>query len=515
MAIDRNALTTRVKSQLDLILFEEAFRCLESECYRSSYIIGWLSVVESLKRKIYKLADSGVAVFETEKNRIIHLESSKKSTDLQIIQSAHTVGLIVDAQKSKLDLFWASRCLFAHPYESAPQIHEIEYLLSEAVEISLGKSTLHRRAMIDEFISNLVGVSHFVPADQSIIFKKAEGFLSLTDPEQLPYFFKSIHFEIGKILDSSNGVGISHIPETKKLRTTSIAVLLSGMKNQTDYMKWGLANRILKFPVETFYAAVHYRTWKMLSNENRVSLLEYFTNSSNSDYKQELRGILFQCLSNEVFELSEKCYFYNDLASVPIVDAFDWYLDSDPIKIERIISALSNYGFSNQNSGYGLLHRDLEKTISLIAIHAPELQRKLGQYVAHNEWKGNTNAKAFSSAILENDDHIKLIPWFAAGCAQNAFLSKDSFEFKFDKLEEAITLLDKIWDTVGIEIYDQIQGSLVQGVAPIYWNNDFIENEYSSTKSKLHEKLQGNVSHQAKLSAVLEDVDKKVISMGR
>lgn len=75
-----------IVSQEDEILYNEVVESCRHNLLRSAYIVSWILTVESLKRKIYALADLGEKRALTLKSNIKTLVSQRLSTDRTIFE---------------------------------------------------------------------------------------------------------------------------------------------------------------------------------------------------------------------------------------------------------------------------------------------------------------------------------------------------------------------------------------------------------------------------------------------
>ena len=79
-----NDLKETIVDESDLILFEESANCFLTGNYRASYIMSWIAIIESLKRKIKLFSDLGDSNATESIKAIDKLETDKKLSLIHI-----------------------------------------------------------------------------------------------------------------------------------------------------------------------------------------------------------------------------------------------------------------------------------------------------------------------------------------------------------------------------------------------------------------------------------------------
>lgn len=90
----------------DAKLYDEVVSCYKNRLYRSGYLLSWILLIESLKRKILKLAELDDARGKQEWGKIETLEKQHQSTDTQIISSAKECEIISDTEYTTISSLW-------------------------------------------------------------------------------------------------------------------------------------------------------------------------------------------------------------------------------------------------------------------------------------------------------------------------------------------------------------------------------------------------------------------------
>ena len=109
--------------------FDEVIKCYEHSLYRAGYILTWILLIESIKRKLYELERGGDASASKLVKQIEAEEKAKKSTDKLIYESGKSCGLYDETEMSVIEYLWGRRCFFAHPYENQPTKTEFQYII--------------------------------------------------------------------------------------------------------------------------------------------------------------------------------------------------------------------------------------------------------------------------------------------------------------------------------------------------------------------------------------------------
>lgn len=178
---------TRILSEEDKPLFEEAIVSADGGALRGAYILIWISCAESLKRKFKEAAtrDNRAQQILTE---IEAKEVSKQSADALILKRAHEYELIDDVALQKLTYIYDMRCVYSHPYESAPTEEELISATSVVVTEVLEKPTLYRRQYVETLIDRLTKNVNFLERSRTSIETYAREIAVRIDPGSYRHF---------------------------------------------------------------------------------------------------------------------------------------------------------------------------------------------------------------------------------------------------------------------------------------------------------------------------------------
>lgn len=336
-------LKNKIVDHEDLVLFDEAIGCLKSNFLRSSYIISWICLIESLKRKLYKLSTLGDKKAEEAIKKIETNEEQNNSVDKIIMEESKNCGIIENTDFSTLKYLWEQRCIFAHPYKIQPEIEEVKHILTQSIKLSLGKDLFFNKEYLSEVATNIVDKPFFLPTDNEKIQEYSKKILSRTPQNLYPFFFKTLLYKIGTIKDDD-----TKINEQVKLRQFIIQTLESAEKALDD-AAWAIEDRVVKFPYECFIGFVSKGIWPKLSERIKEILISYIETEQNSQKESIIKLITKTLIEGAVLEEKFKNKFIKYLNKTKFDNAINYYGDNKSA-YDRIISELETFDYSKQNS---------------------------------------------------------------------------------------------------------------------------------------------------------------------
>jgi len=188
----------KILSQEDKPLFDEAIASAEGGALRGAYILVWICCAESLKRKLREAAtrDNRAQQIITE---IETREASRQSADSLILKRANEYELIDDVALQKLTYIYDMRCVYGHPYESAPTKEELLNAVSVAVSAILEKPTLYRKKYVETLIERLTRNVDFLERSKISIQTYAREISVRIDPESYRHLANVYSSELEKM----------------------------------------------------------------------------------------------------------------------------------------------------------------------------------------------------------------------------------------------------------------------------------------------------------------------------
>jgi hypothetical protein len=349
--IEIRELENKILNETDKILFYESVKCLESKTYRAGYILAWISIVESLKRKITDLANTGDKQTQESLKKIENLEKNEKSADIQIITEALNVSLVEIDDHKKLQFFWGQRCLFAHPYEKAPTEDELIFIIRQSVDITLSRKLEFKKNYIDELVNNLINKSHFLPNDNNAIESYAKKILPRISKNLHSYFFKVLIAKIGELKDE----------ETKKvflkrLRFFTVHLLKHTNQKLSDN-KWRMEDLALNHTFEFVLGTCDSRVWKKLPTRVRSLILEYIIQDQTTREQFIALRILSRIYKKNLFTKKNESKFESLISGINILESSEFY-KNESVLANRIIEEFDSGDFYRQQDAIRVLKSD-------------------------------------------------------------------------------------------------------------------------------------------------------------
>ncbi len=455
-------------------LFEESLLCFKNGCNRSSYIIAWISIVESLKQKISSFADLGDTNSIKAQARIEGAEKKKASTDRMITEEAINCNIIDDPQASSLNFLWEQRCLFAHPYYSKPTDDQVINILNEAIQITLGKDLNFNKAYLDELCRKIIDYPHFIPSQQGAKSYFRQTLLRV--PESLqPYLFKKILMEISKIdLDQSK------LNETEKLRMFLVMLFLTTTIPIND-TRFQLEKGITESPFTCWIGYVHKETWHKIPRREKTMLFSYLS-SETDHFKLDRLYRITQKIGNQL-EPKFQLQYGKILENSSFLDVMTYYLNVDTA-FERIMSELSN-GWDSQNMVCAFLNG--ENSHSFLSELSNLRQIELGRKIRYAADRNAFTAKDYVGSIIS---HNKEVPGcLKAGIGIGYIIPvKDQFEIPSkSEMNKMIQTLSSVNDSER-ELAYKFLNTQISSCKPPRWTT-FSKEEFISDSSEILAKL--------------------------
>jgi len=441
-----------VKDQIieddDKVLFEEAAGCFLSGHYRSAYIVAWISLIESLKRKIHILSNLGDSRATDAKQKIEEAENDKQSADKLIYEEAKNCGIIDNADYSKVSFLWEQRCLFAHPYNLKPEIDEVKHIIGQSLRITLGKELHFNKTYLTELADNISSKPFFLPTEIDQVRSYANRTISRIPEELHPFFFKTLLFKVGEI-----ALVQEKFNELKKLRYFIVELFINS-STPLDNAEWSLEHRVTNYPYESFIGYVHQETWSLLPERIKEMLISYLESEKDSTKLIALKSIAGYLVQHDKLEEAFKNRYHKKLGNLSFDSAIHFYGEPKS-KFNRIWEDLSGYQYENQNPVIDYLRTD--RAIELINGLDKQKQIKLGRMLksaaSNNHFKSQNIITSIKSGSLEYSE------WLKSGIAIASFSNlKDEFNLDDKTLNRFVEVLNGLSIENQNESYDFIEG---------------------------------------------------------
>lgn len=327
----------------DKTILKEALECAKNDNLRAAYIMFWVSVAESLKRKITFLAGSGEAKAIAALSEIETAENESRSVDNTIIGQSMSCNIIDNSEQVELQYLWKKRSIFAHPYQSRPSEDDIKHCVSKVMSISVGKPLNYTLAGIKAQIDTIVTQPHIMEFDHGAIESYIQRFVDRI--EQINYN-KTYIYAQGKF-NSWKGLGNESQWTAFKIRTIIIKLL---SKSEVDFENpsWFIEKSVENFPYETWVTSVGPETWMKFSAARQKQLLNFLKYSNFKNKKFRHYRLFASLLKSRVLDMPAKNRILEFFEEIPAVSILPHYPELRE-RCQRIAKELGEYDYSIQN----------------------------------------------------------------------------------------------------------------------------------------------------------------------
>lgn len=255
----------------DAQMYDEIMSCCEHGLLREAYIMTWILMVESLRRKICRLAGLEDRRGKEAIQNIEKVESRKKSNDMLICDLAVHCDVIDQRYSADLHYFWQQRCLYAHPYETAPSEQDVRYIITKAIDMVLNSDVTYHKDRLLEILNNEANNPYMIPRDNEGQKDRIEHHLLLTRPINYPALYKELFFLFSRATESKN-----------ELVGKYCALFMSIFLETTNYdlraENSGLDNQLRDYPDIMWFLLKNIPTmWGRLDVEHQDILFNYIT----------------------------------------------------------------------------------------------------------------------------------------------------------------------------------------------------------------------------------------------
>lgn len=473
-----------IKDKTDKILIEEAIKLYENGFYRSSYIMAWLSGVESLRRRFEEGSRTNNTlkkVFDTIKS----IENEKKSIDSYIIEKAKDTFMVSELEYQKLVYFYKMRCIFSHPYEQTPLVNDCEHIIKSIISIILSKDLLLGKDSLDSILDKIEKEQSYLSNDSSSINSFFKDILDKTDEKVY------IH-----VLDRLSKFYDTYIPNNKYTDVIDKRVLIciNVLFNQRPLSFFFHNDQ----QIEDFI----YDNKKIsLSIFSRVDILQNLSEHIQNIIITELitgnKSEKIANILNAEYEISERITQECTKYLMSLAKAGELKYFNAKISIERLIDLLKSGNFNKQNEVGDLIRND-PKFRKTLHDCSKETLRNFGRNIVQsaNEIPKNGYGSNSCYYILTGYEESFMYPnEMIVGFILELFIKENyTLRPKFNLLETINSLLvnveenrkQKILKAVKLEIEKAQAVSHFVGWEQVSEYSVF-EDVYNSITNKLHE----------------------------
>lgn len=403
----------------DLPLFQEAVVSARHGAPRGAYILIWIACAEGLKRKFHEaVIRDGNANKAIQK--IEQAESNHNSADMVILDEAKKYGFIDDLAYLKLENIYKMRCVYGHPYGTAPSDEELTSAASVVVSEVLGKPTLLKHGFVQPLIDKLSSDANYLEHSEASVRSFAREMSVRIAPVVYDYLLKMYAEKLEPLYDDA-----------------SLEVLVErGMWFLNEFLlsvgcdfypadTWH--NFIAKYPVTMQHIILANGSLFEAVGERAEDYIVSYNITHASERPSHLKQVE-KLLDDGLLSNEQKKKMHN--LDIAIVKAANLKISTS---YDTIIAALESHDWYKQNPAIKLI---ATKNRSEIAALLPEQQEELGRNILQVAEGGSSQASSYLSTL--HKDPSSLNSHFLKGLIFEAFVN-EKLEFRFK--EECMTIV--------------------------------------------------------------------------
>ncbi|MEE0950824.1 MAG: hypothetical protein U0L62_01255 [Paludibacteraceae bacterium] len=397
----------------DAQLFDEIIRCCEAGLLRAAYIMTWILIVESLRNKIEKLSLLGDARAIKAFENIEGVEKAKKSNDDIIIKKALECQVVVSRYSSDLTYFWEQRCLYAHPYQTAPKEADVILIISKALEMVLKVELIYHKEHITEIIENEVANFHIVPQSLPEQQEHIKHHLLLIRNEHYLFLYKTLFYQFCLAVEHRNKLIYQYLSQFIQILICDVGVDICGDEN-------ALPKQIATHAKKVWYLiALTPSLWKKIDQRSQDSLFNCILIPSEDNFI--CARCAYRVIENgsKLSPKNEKIY-YDEMSKHDIESSWQYYFDHNELLGRIETEWISTFSFSKQAKYVNWLD-SIQHDMS---IFTPEDCRKLGVFLGECCVNNTFVAKDYVSIL---PDTLKQSTQFLIGMIESVFVNKNKF----------------------------------------------------------------------------------------
>lgn len=397
-----NSLKEKVIEEKDKKNFDDLIKCYQNNLLRAGFVMAWLMLVESLKRKIVALAEKEVKVAKEALATISGTEDAMHSNDEVIWKGAVKCDLITKEEESVVEMLWKKRCLMSHPYMPEVSESDFRYMAENLVSMSLGRTLMWSKPMIEGYFADIKTNIFIIPDDIDEKINSADRILSLIPDKLKPFFWKTLFYELSLSLD--NG----HKKHCKMLRVLAKRFVCQSDVDIND-PHFTLDNQIKRNCCACWNVFYTKSIWNKLDGEYKSQLFRFL-----KDNIDEAKKVLWlaKILLEEEEDLEKKyvdCY-YSALAHYDVTDMQGYYLDKKKFLKILYEEKIQGYQFSDQGDFIDMLTSMNEEDIDKFS---PKQIQALGKFAEKCCVTGTFKAQNFAMSRSIWSDNCDFVMGFA------------------------------------------------------------------------------------------------------
>lgn len=423
--------------------FDDLICCYQNDLLRAGFVMAWLMLVESLKRKVVDLAAKGVKVALKQKENIEKIEESLQSNDMAIMKAALDCDLITKEENSVLELLWKKRCIMSHPYMPNVSESDFRYMVENLVSISLSKTVLWSHSMIEDFFKDIKNSLFIIPNTEESRKEFAYNTLALIPMKSWPFFWKTLFYEY------SISINTGKKKQTNFLRQMAVLFVTLPSVNIND-AKYTLDKQIKDHCAVCWRIFSRRSTWKKLDKVYQGQLFRFLEDNKGEANKVLEYAARLVSRADDLDEEYLNCYNAS-LNEYDVLDVERYYLDKDVFLDRLYKDKISGYQFDEQGQYVDWIRGMSEEEI---ADYTPIQLRRLGKYMHFCCLTGTFKAQDFVRYYYH--DWINHFD-FVKGFVMEKFIDDDgNLSIDFYKMDYTYIMLDHLTEEQRLDIIAEI-----------------------------------------------------------
>lgn len=363
-------LKNRIVDEKDAANFDDIIKCYQNGLLRAGFLLAWLMLIESLKRKVVELEANGAKAAKVELDKIKMVENAMQSNDEVIRKAALACDLINSEDVQVLDLLWKKRCIMSHPYMPEVKESDFRYMVENLVEISLARELMWSQTMIDEYFESLRNSTFIIPDTLAEKQEIADKVLLLIPTKNYPHFWKTVFFEFSKALE--NSTKNHHM----MLRVLAMKFVKKNDVDITD-PKYTLATQIKKYCAVCWGIFYIRKIWDKLNEEFQGQMFRFLKeNTKNAKSVLYLAKYLIE--NHEGLKEEFKTCYYTALKQYDVIDMERYYVDKSKFLMVLYKDKIEPNNFTSQGDFIDML---LSMDVKEKAKYSDEQMTKIGRWV--------------------------------------------------------------------------------------------------------------------------------------
>ena len=255
----------------DLALFNEVIICIENEAYRGASILTWISVLESLVRKLKKLASNDDEIYKTIKN------FKANENEKELLEKCEKHQLITKLEYSRLNAIRQARNTYAHVSDESPKKEDVLINLHYAVEYVLSKPIPFPINLAKNELKNVLNDSKFFGnANDEQIEEYAKTFTKKIANKNRDEIIKKLFKMIEKKFEKND---INYYDCIEHALIYAKVLLL----NNLDYLTSDNCNNLINnSKITSCHIFTELKIWKTLDKRSKERICGYTLNNNST-----------------------------------------------------------------------------------------------------------------------------------------------------------------------------------------------------------------------------------------